>query len=194
MAKETDEELGKMIKSGEPAREKALHQIYTDSKIREKLIAMITYNNGNQHDGEDMYQEAIIVLDKNIREGRYRIEGNLQSYLFAIGKFLWMNQLRKKKPTLKDTFTDSEMTGDSIEPDHILLDEERKLRLQGLLSRLGARCQEILSLWQLSFSMEEIATKLGLNDPSTARKAKYDCQQQLIKLIQKSPLTKSDFT
>lgn len=194
MAKETDEELVKMIKSGGSAREKALHQIYTDSKIREKLIAMITYNNGNQQDGEDMYQEAIIVLDKNIREGRYRTEGNLLSYLFSIGKFLWMNQLRKKKPILKDNFTDSEMTGDTIEPDHILQDDERKMKLQGLLSHLGARCQEILSLWQLSFSMEEIATRLGLNDPSTARKAKYDCQQQLIKLVQKTSLSKSDFT
>ncbi len=194
MAKETDEELVKMIKSGGAAREKALHRIYSDSKIREKLIAMISYNNGNQQDGEDMYQEAIIVLDKNIREGRYRKEGNLQSYLFAIGKFLWMNQLRKKKPNLKENFTDAELPGDPIEPDHILLDEERKTKLQDLLSRLGARCQEILSLWQLSFSMEEIAAKLGMNDPSTARKAKYDCQQQLIKLIQKSSLTKSDLT
>jgi RNA polymerase sigma factor (sigma-70 family) len=194
MVKETDEELVNMIKSGGPAREKALHRIYTDSNIREKIIAMIANNNGNQQDGEDMVQEAIIVMDKNIREGRYRTEGNLQSYLFAIGKYLWMNQLRKKKPMLKGSFTDLEVAGDPDKPDHFLLDEERKMKLQALLSRLGKRCHEILSLWQLSFSMEEIAVRMKLNDASTARKAKYDCQQQLIKLIQNSSLTKSDLT
>jgi len=194
MAKETDGELVIMIQAGGVSRERALKIIYTNSKIKVKLASMILYNNGNSQDGEDMYQEAIIVMDKNIREGNFRTEGSLESYLFSIGKFLWMNQLRKKKLTLKEKFSDHEMIGHGIEPDHLLIDEERKAQLKELLSKLGHRCQDILSLWQLSYSMEEIANKLGLHDASTARKAKYDCQQQLIKIVTQNPFTKSELS
>lgn len=192
MAKETDAELVQMIRSGGVAREKALKIIYTNSKIKEKLVSMILFNNGNTQDGEDMYQEAIIVMDKNIRDGNFRTEGSLESYLFSIGKFLWMNQLRKKKLVLKEKFYDHELIGQGIEPDHLMMNDQRKSLLKDLLSRLGQRCQDILALWQLSYSMEEIASQLGLHDASTARKAKYDCQQQLIKLVHLHPLTKSE--
>lgn len=192
MAKETDAELVHMIRTGGNAREKALKIIYTHSKIKEKLASMILFNNGNTQDGEDMYQEAIIVMDRNIRDGNFRTEGSLESYLFSIGKFLWMNQLRKKKLVLKEKFYDHELIGQGIEPDHLMINEQRKYLLEDLLSKLGRRCQEILALWQLSYSMEEIAGQLGLHDASTARKAKYDCQQQLIKLVHQNPLTKSD--
>jgi len=194
MAKETDAELVHMIRTGGVDREKALKIIYTNLKIKEKLASMILYNNGNTQDGEDMYQEAIIVMDKNIREGNFRTEGSLESYLFSIGKYLWMNQLRKKKLTLKEKFYDHELIGEGIEPDLLMINDQRKSQLKELLGKLGQRCQAILALWQLSYSMDEIASRLGLHDASTARKAKYDCQQQLIKIVHQNPLIKSNLT
>jgi RNA polymerase sigma factor (sigma-70 family) len=171
-------------------REQALSKIYLDSGIKEKLISMISKNHGNMQDGEDLYQEAVIVLDRNIREGNFRLEGSLSSYLYSIGKYLWMNQLRKKSLTLKESFSDHEMKSTAMQPDAILIDEQRKIYLKSILNRLGKRCQGILELWQLSYSMEEIALQLGLHDASIARKAKYDCQQQLIKLINDNPNSK----
>lgn len=187
-----DEKLVAMIMSGGNDREKALRQIYLTNSIKQKLTAMITNNNGNIQDAEDMYQEAIIVLDRNIREGNYRLDGTISSYLFSTGKFLWMNHLRKKRLTLKENFTDADLISTSIQPDKIFISEEKKKVLQNVLARLGERCQNILALWQLSYSMEEIAQKLGLSDASAARKAKYDCQQQLIKFIHSSPGTLDD--
>lgn len=182
-----DEELVNKIKAGGPSREKALHQIYINGTVKGKLTSLITNNSGNTHDAEDIYQEAIIVLDRNIREGHYRLEGNLTSYLYSTGKFLWMNYLRKKRLTLKENFHDSDLISTSVQPDKIYMSEEKKKYLQSLLSKLGPRCQNILELWQLSYSMDEIAQKLNIGDASIARKAKYDCQQQLIKLILANP-------
>ena len=189
-----DKDLVAMIKAGGVARERALSQIFSESGVKSKLNSMITNNHGNSHDGEDFYQEAIIVMDRNIREGNFRLDGSLSSYLYSIGKYLWMNHLRKKRLTLKENFADSEMVSDAVRPDLILIDDQRKLQLQNLIGRLGQRCQNILSLWQLSYSMEEIAQKTGLQDASVARKAKYDCQQQLIKIIQSNPIYKIDLT
>jgi RNA polymerase sigma factor (sigma-70 family) len=189
---EQEKILVEMIQSGGRTREQALSQIYTGSGIKEKLTYMVTKNHGIMQDGEDLYQEAIIVLDRNIREGNFRLEGSLSSYLYSIGKYLWMNQLRKKSLTLKENFTDQEMISTALQPDHIMMHEQRKSYLKSVLGKLGKRCQGILELWQLSFSMEEIAQQLGLGDASIARKAKYDCQQQLIKLINDNPLTKNE--
>lgn len=187
-----DEELVNMIKAGAATREKALHQIYSNTTVKGKLANMIANNSGNSHDAEDIYQEAIIVLDRNIREGHYRLDGSLSSYLYSTGKFLWMNHLRKKKLTLKENFQDSDLVSTSVQPDKIYMDEEKKKYLQSLLSRLGQRCQHIMELWQLSYSMDEIAKKLNIGDASIARKAKYDCQQQLIKLILSNPTNKEE--
>lgn len=189
---EQEKNLVAMIQIGGRQREQALSKIYLDSGIKQKLISMISKNHGNMQDGEDLYQEAVIVLDRNIRDGVFKLEGSLTSYLYSIGKFLWMNHLRKKSLTLKESFSDHEMISTALQPDHILIDDQRKSYLQATLSKLGKRCQGILELWQLSYSMEEIAVKMGLSDASIARKAKYDCQQQLIKLVNESPLTKNE--
>ncbi len=187
-----DEELVNRIKAGGPGREKALHQIYINTTVKSKLTSLITNNSGNTQDAEDIYQEAIIVLDRNIREGHYRLDGSLTSYLYSTGKFLWMNHLRKKRLTLKENFMDSDLISTSVQPDKIYMNDEKKKFLQSLLSRLGMRCQNILELWQLSYSMDEIARKLNIGDASIARKAKYDCQQQLIKLILSDPTNKKE--
>ncbi len=191
---ELDKNLVELIRKGGADREQALSRIYLDSGVKTKLNSMITNNHGNMHDGEDFYQEAIIVLDRNIREGNFRLEGSLSSYLYSIGKYLWMNHLRKKRLTLKENFTDGEMVSHAISPDAILMNDQRKDQLKNLINKLGQRCQNILELWQLSYSMDEIAQKLGLTDASVARKAKYDCQQQLIKIIQSNPLHKIELT
>ena len=187
---EQEKNLVEMIQLGGRQREQALAKIYTDSGVKVKMISMIIKNHGNMQDGEDLYQESMIVLDRNIREGVFKLEGSLPSYLYSIGKYLWMNHLRKKSLTLKESFSDHEMISTALQPDHIMMDEQRKAYLLSVLGKLGKRCQGILELWQLSYSMEEIAQQLNLSDASIARKAKYDCQQQLIKLINGNPLTK----
>jgi len=192
MDKLDDAELVKMIKAGGSSREKALHQIYINTSVKGKLTSLISNNSGNTQDAEDIYQEAIIVLDRNIRDGHYRLDGSLNSYLYSTGKFLWMNHLRKKRLTLKENFMDSDLISTSVQPDKILMSDEKKKYLQTLLSKLGQRCQNILELWQLSYSMDEIAQKLNIGDASIARKAKYDCQQQLIKLILSDPTNKQE--
>jgi RNA polymerase sigma factor (sigma-70 family) len=189
---EQEKNLVAMIQKGGRPREQALSKIYLDSGIKQKLTSMISKNHGNTQDGEDLYQEAVIVLDRNIRDGVFKLEGSLTSYLYSIGKYLWMNHLRKKSLTLKENFSDHEMISTALQPDNIMIDDQRKSYLKATLGKLGKRCQGILELWQLSYSMEEIAVKMGLHDASIARKAKYDCQQQLIKLVNENPLTKHE--
>ena len=55
-------------------------------------------------------------------------------------------------------------------------------RLQSVI-----KLQQILELWKLSYSMEEIAETLGFSSPDMARKAKYRCHVSLLEIIRNNP-------
>lgn len=184
----TDTQLLEAIISGGQNRQIALKNIYDDKNLKNMVAAYVRNHQGNADDGQDMFHEGIIVFDRNVREGKFRGESPLKGYLYAICRFLWMNQLRKNAHT--SLGTDQVMLAnepDDQTPEITLIAQERKNLLNDLLHQLGERCQQILELWKLSFSMEEIATTLGFSSPDMARKAKYRCQVSLIERLQQNP-------
>ncbi len=67
------------------------------------------------------------------------------------------------------------------------MSNETKDLLGQILSRLGEKCEKILELWKLSYSMEEIADKVGLLNAGVARRQRYNCYQKLMNLLEKEP-------
>ncbi len=182
-----DEQILEGIKKGGVSRQHAIARLYNNSTLKRQIISFIVNNSGNQQDGVDMFHEGIIVVDRNIRNDKFRGDGSLNSYLFSTCKLLWMNQLRKMK---KVEYTSDVLTMD--QPDHqnpefISISEERKTLFGNMLGMLGENCQKILEMWKLSYSMEEIATEVGLKDSENARKRKYKCYQKLLKLLNDNP-------
>lgn len=184
----SDNELIAFIKGGGTQRQRALRQLYKDQTLRSKVVRFVQNNSGNFQDGQDMYQEGLIVFDRNIRDDKFRGETSLQGYLFSICRFLWMNQIRKQG---KINLTDDHSTMDATElvtPEVSMVDDERKDLLRKVVGQLGERCQKILELWKLSFSMEEIAQKLGFSSAAMARKNKYRCHKSLLSYLEKNPI------
>lgn len=183
----TDEKLLKDIASGGRARQDALRAIYADTELKRKVIQHVRNRQGNAEDGQDMFHEGIIVLDRNVREGKFRGEAPLKGYLYSICRFLWMNQLRKNAHTNPVAEVPHPNEPDEYTPEIALITGERKALLNRLLDQLGERCRNILELWKLSYSMEEIAGKLGFSSPDMARKAKYRCHLNLMELVTQNP-------
>ena len=185
-----DEQIIEGIKRGGIARQKAIALLYSNETLKKQVISHVTNNSGNIDDGVDMFHEGIIVLDRNVRNNKFRGEGSLNGYLFKTCNFLWKNQLRKMK---KVEYTSDVMTMDKpdlINPEVISIDAERKALLQNVLGMLGEKCQKILELWKLSYSMDEIAKAADLKDGETARKRKYKCYQKLLGLLENNPSLK----
>ena len=179
----TDLQLVDAIQKGGSSREKALILLYNRLGLRRKVCAYIASNGGNWQDGEDMYQEGIIVFDRNVRHGKFRGESTLEAYLFSICKFLWMNRRRK---TEKMDLTDNTMEfekGHDHTPEIDYINEEQNEILRTLIKGLGDRCQKVLKLWQLSYSMKEITEMVGLSSEGMARKTKYQCMKKLMEMV-----------
>ncbi|HMR42177.1 MAG TPA: sigma-70 family RNA polymerase sigma factor [Saprospiraceae bacterium] len=183
----TEDQLLEAIKAGGNDRQAAIRKIYDDRELKGKVIDFVRNHGGNTEDGQDMFHEGIIVLDRNIREEKFRGESSLQGYLYSICRFLWMNRARKQSKTrLTDESQPFEGAAD-FTPESNYFDEERKSVLRQILEQLGERCQKILNLWQLSYSMDEIAEAMGLANEQQARKAKYRCHLSLLEYLQQNP-------
>jgi RNA polymerase sigma factor (sigma-70 family) len=189
----TDLQLVEAIKRGGTIREKALLDLYIKSDLRIMVYAYISDNGGNRQDGKDMYQEGIIVLDRNIRHGKFRGESNLETYLFSICKFLWLNRKRKtNRMDLKED-TDTFEIVQNETPEITFINREQSDALKTLIKGLGGRCQKVLKLWQLSYPMMEISDKAGLSSEGMARKIKYQCLKKLIDMVSGNSNLKNQF-
>lgn len=175
------------IKGGGSKRQKAIALIYGDMKLKNQIISFIKSNSGSHEDGIDTFHEGIIALDDNIRKGKFKGEGSLKGYLFSICRFVWFNRLKREKRII---YTSENAELDQVTfntPEHLSLVEEQKEILNRLLGRLGEKCQNILEMWKLSYSMEEIATEVGLADAGVARRQRYNCYQKLLQIIDEEP-------
>lgn len=186
-----EKQLLTAIQAGGSQRQRAIAQIYSDRQLKNKVVSFVRNNSGIEQDGVDMFHEGIIVLDRNIRNGKFREEGSIKGYLFSTCKLLWMNQIRKNT---RVSYTDDAFKLDETvheTPESLSLRKEQATVLRKLLATLGEKCQKVLELWKLSYSMEEIAERVGLQNATIARKQKYRCYQSLLQKIEGNAALKS---
>ncbi|RMG64838.1 MAG: sigma-70 family RNA polymerase sigma factor [Bacteroidetes bacterium] len=140
---------------------------------------------GNEDDARDVFQEGVLALWKNAREGRYTLHQHtkLSTYLIEICKRRWMDQ-QKKASTRYEYFP--ETLPETGQGDDVLshwIEREEQAAFQARFGQLGARCQEILRrFYYEKQSMKEIAEAFQLGEAS-AKNEKYRCMQRLKKLF-----------
>ena len=94
-----ESEIIDAIKSGGKTRDLAIVFLYNDAGTFNKLKYFVRQNNGNLQDAEDVFQEGLIIFDRNIRQDKYKGTDSLGAYFYAICKLTWKNKLRKKRRT-----------------------------------------------------------------------------------------------
>ncbi|HKK74385.1 MAG TPA: sigma-70 family RNA polymerase sigma factor [Saprospiraceae bacterium] len=183
-----DAAIVRAIKSGGSQRQRAIRFLYqVNQETLKKVVAYVRSNSGNEQDGQDMFHEGIIVLDRNVRAGKFRGESSLAGYLYSICRFLWMNQVRKHSRTdLREDNSTMDQT-ETENPESLSLEEEKKKVLANVLTQLGDRCKKILELWKLSYSMQEIADQLDFSSAAMATKNKYKCHKKLMNYLKAHP-------
>lgn len=162
---------------------KALLELF--DRNRRPIVTLVTRNGGSSDDGEDVLQEAIVVLWEKIRSGEFEERAALSTFLYGVAKRLWLRRLdRKKRYASEDA--DPDMTAsDDPGAEEELVREEEVDRVVRALSRLDGACRSLLLLfyWE-NLPMEDIAHLMGLANAQTAKAKKYQCKEKLRHLIQ----------
>ena len=181
----SDLEIIEMICRSNASRKEAIEVIYQWHDLKNQVEKFVTQHGGSSTESLGIFHEGIIILDRNIRHGKYTPEANLQGYLYSICRYIWKNEWRKKQKKSNWSFKADEIDDDT--PEIQLFDQERKSLLKKVLGMLDESCRKILTLWKLSYTMDEIAQNLGLSSGQLAKKYKYRCLKKLMLTLDQKP-------
>jgi RNA polymerase sigma factor (sigma-70 family) len=146
----------------------------------------IRKNQGSEDDASDIFQEAIIIIYRKIKENDLIFEkSSFKSYLFSVCRFLWLKQLEKRRIE-KEKLNDTLPYQDDLYDDNLneLVEKNERYGLyQKHFSTLSTDCQKLLQLFFEKVPLKEIAKVMGYKSEKYAKKRKYKCKELLINRI-----------
>jgi len=148
-------------------REKAFKELY---KLYPRIERLILSKGGTKQDASDVFQEALLILNRNIEKSNFKLTSTFYTYLFSVSRFIWKDEQRRNI---------QQKSIESIEDSSIenQVKEEKKYQLAEMaFSELGERCKQLLTLFyhqKLSFKM--IADRMQFSSDRVAKNQKYKC-------------------
>ncbi|MBM6717776.1 sigma-70 family RNA polymerase sigma factor [Gemmiger formicilis] len=137
----------------------------------------------------DPHRAEDLLADTFLRALRclpaYRGEGSVKAWLFGLARNIWLEELRRSRPTLEY----DDMLGLYME-DHLAeqADARRKLdRVRQLLAEKGPPASDVVALRARGYSYAEIAARLSITENS-ARVMEHRTRAWLKSTLQKEGL------
>jgi len=132
-------------------------------------------------DALDIFQDTMIALLKNIRNGKIeKFDYSAKSYLYAIGRNLLLNKVKFEKRFDNEI---DESTAEKIAQQVVVFPDNAEHNTQlidQLLHKLGEPCYTILKLFYYhNYSLESVAREIGSKRANVARAQKARCIKNL---------------
>ena len=154
-----------------------------------RIERFIVKKGGDQDTARDIFQEAMMVVYNKIRSKELVLTCGFSTYLFAICKNLWLQEIRSKKYNILDH---SQLDNMVEEPGE---DEDFNNELIELVkyhfSKLTKDCQKVLELHFRRKSLTDICSVLGYKDEKYTADRKYRCKKYLFSSVTSDPRYKS---
>lgn len=151
-----------------------------------KISYFIKKNQGSEDDANDVFQEAIIVIYRKLKENDLIfVKSSFHGYLFSVCRFLWLKQLEKRRIE-REKINDTLPFQDDLYDDNLveLVDKNEKYSLyQKHFKTLGSDCQKLLQLFFDKVPLREIAQIMGYKSEKYAKTRKYKCKELLVSRI-----------
>jgi RNA polymerase sigma factor (sigma-70 family) len=166
---------------------RVLQYIYKNSFNTVKQL--IHHNAGSDNDAEDIFQEALIIIFKKLKEEPgFELTSAFNTYIYSIARLLWLKHLRQiKKIEIDPLNRDMEERIEFEEPSPVQDKDLRMAIYQRTLLRIPEDCQKILRLTAQDVSSKEIATQLGFRSEGYVRKRRHFCKEYLVNRIKEDP-------
>lgn len=149
-----------------------------------KVVNLIVRHSGNLENAKDVFQDAIIIIIEKVYSNKLDLSCSIETYLYSICKYLWMEQLRQNKRMIQmiKLFDKEYITNDfSI---HLYSTPDVYETVNSEINKLGDPCQQLLECYYYKqMSWEEIAIKLGYVSAASARNQKYKCLERIRKTV-----------
>jgi RNA polymerase sigma factor (sigma-70 family) len=151
-----------------------------------KVNAFIKKNSGTDDDVNDVFQEAIIVIYRKLKDNENLFENrSFEIYLYSVCRFLWLKHLHHRKAE-KEKINDTLPFNDEVYDDELssLIEKnERYLLYQKHFRNISNDCQKILQMFFDKVPIRQIAQIMGFKSEKYAKTRKYKCKELLISRI-----------
>jgi RNA polymerase sigma factor (sigma-70 family) len=147
----------------------AVKGLYNVLPIAKKYIKA---NNGTADDAEDIFQDSLVILCKKVASDNFVLTASLKTYLMAIVRNCWLQELRqRKKLPAGETTIDIANTETEEEPGFALA--------KAAFDLLGEKCRQLLiAFYFKKDSFKKIAVEYAFSDEKIAKNQKYRCLQK----------------
>jgi RNA polymerase sigma factor (sigma-70 family) len=164
------------------SNDQALSYLY-DKPLR-KIRKYIISNSGSTEDGNDIFQDAVIILFNQIINNKYKTELDIDGFLFSVARNLWIDKIRREKRMLSKDFSIETNHTDHSDQLKDLIVKEKSAALRTAFEKLDEKCRRILhySIYE-KLSMKEISVKMGYSNENVAKSNHYRCKTYLSKLV-----------
>ena len=175
-----------IIKGIARRKEKILNHVYRT--CYPDIRKLILTNAGNEHDAEDVFQEAMLRIYQKITGNGLEITCRFKTYLYSVARFLWLQELNKRKPT-RNRQESVDRIIDENDRKNAMEDEQFRI-YEAHFQELSSECQKVLNMYFQKASMEEICVVMGYKNVQIAKDKKYRCKKTLITRIYNNPAFK----
>ena len=179
----SDEHIVEQIKSGD---EKILIHLY---KEYHSLIKSFILKNGGDENGiDDIVQDTIISLWKNVQKPTFLLHVKLSTYALAIAKNKWFKEVKKRSKFRRIDATQSK----TLEAKNNPIDIDQDIIIK-LIQEMDDTCRRLLAYFYFDgFNNKIIAEKLNFANANTVKSKKYQCFKKLQTTVLKQ-FKKDDF-
>lgn len=181
-----DVDLVSALKGSEKERRQALQYFFENPRLMKWVLKYVQVQGGSEQDGKDVFEDSFIIFERQVRTGHYRGESSLETFFHGIVRWEWLAFRRKNRPDA-NLEKQPEMPSEDHSPEKILISEERRVILSNLMTQVGERCQKLIGLFQLNYSMREIREMQGYSSDQVAANEVHSCREKLKKVIQQRP-------
>jgi len=161
-----------------------LQQIYKESLP--EVAKYVKRNSGTFDDAKDVFQEAILIVFRKVRENTLNLTTSLHVYIFSVSRNIWLRKLKRKGKKKEVAIDDAKelVFEEDLDADFI---KSRKWKLfNSKFKMLAEECRKVLQMLFDGISGKEIARRMDYTEDYAKRK-KYKCKNGLAALIKKDP-------
>ena len=164
----SDQKIIALFKHGQ--RDKAFRHLY---KLYPRIERLILSKGGHKNDAQDVFQEALIILSKNLEKSDFKLTSSFYTYLYSVSRFIWKDiQKQYSKHELNELKEEASLF-DSI------LNEKKYQQAERAFLGLGERCQQLLKLfYHKALSFKDISKMMQFKSEKIAKNQKYKCLQK----------------
>jgi RNA polymerase sigma factor (sigma-70 family) len=183
----SDEELIVLIQSPHGIDE-AVRYMY--GQYLEFLGIYVQQHGGSAEDAQDIFQEVVVAFIHLVQQNKFRGESSIKTFLFALNRNIWLNELKKRKrSTIREIkFEEMKPVEEAGIAEYISAREGTR-ELMDIIARLGEVCQQILfAFYYRDLSIKEILEQLHYENEQVVRNKKHKCMKKLDELLQANPL------